>query len=338
MRALVISENRTMDVASVDPDPLLQGSVRIRVHRSGICGTDLHARTNPRYAPGSILGHEIAGEVAETGSEVTGWQVGDRVALYHGVPCGTCRMCTTERAYMCLNHVANALGLGVTRGGMAEQIVVPQSLLHRVPDALTFDAAAVAEPLSIAIHGVNKAGLEKGQKACVLGAGPIGVMTACVLRARGIEDVVLVDPNPARRQLATDLGFVTLDLDDIGRALTSVLGRMPEAVLECSGHPSAAGLGVELVAHSGRVVLQGVPREPVPVSQLQVVMKEAVLVGAASCTQGELDEALALLAAGSVRADQLVTSVVELDRAQEMFDALLDPQGAHLKVLLAPTT
>jgi 2-desacetyl-2-hydroxyethyl bacteriochlorophyllide A dehydrogenase len=325
-----------MAVMDVEPQDLPADGVRVRVLRSGICGTDLHARTNPRYPVGAVLGHEIAGEVIAIGDQVTGWEVGDRVALYHGTPCGTCQMCRTDRSYMCLNHLDNALGLGVTRGGMAEEIVVGQGLLHRVPEGLSMDAAAVAEPLSIAVHGVNKADLRGHEPVCVLGAGPIGVMTACVLRGRGHDRVVVVDPNPGRRARAEGIGFVAVELDQLDEVLQRELGQRPDVVFECSGHPSAAGLAVAVVAHSGRIVLQGVTREPVAISQMQVVMKEVLLVGAASCTQAELDEALQLLASGRVDASQLVTAVVPPERAHEMFEALQDPEGTHLKVLIAP--
>lgn len=338
MRAVVIADDRTMQLTDIEKPPLGADQVRVRVVRCGICGSDLHARKNPRYPAGAVLGHEIVGRLVEVGAELRGWEEGERVALYHGTPCGDCEMCRAGRSYMCTNHLSRALGLGVAPGGYADEIVVPPSLLHRIPQVLSYDHAALAEPLSISIHGVHQAKVEAGDAVCVLGAGPIGAMAACALHARGVKDVVVVDPNDGRREKMRALGFATVGLHDpVTEVVAALGGRRPIAVLECSGHPTAAGLAVDLVAYTGRVVLQGVPREPIALSQFAIVQKEVELVGAASCTQDELDDALKLLTAGLIPADALVTAVVPLERTQELFDALTSAQNTHMKVLLAPS-
>lgn len=339
MKVARISPERTIEVAQISEPATASGAVKVRVERCGICGTDLVARTspNPRWAVGSVLGHEIVGTVEEVGEGVSGWTLGDRVALYHGSPCGTCEMCTSGRDYLCLDHLDSALGHGVAQGGYAERIVVSPTLLHRIPEALSFDQAGIAEPLAIAFHGVNKSTAKRGDAVCILGAGPIGAMTAAALKARGITDIVFVDPNPARRGLMEKSGYRTVDLEMVKTDGAAMLGaRRPTAIFECTGHVEAAGLAVELIAYNGRIVLQGVPKAPVQVSQYSVVQKEVEIVGSASCTQEEMEEAIGHLAAGRVRAEDIVTAIVPLEAVDAMFDALLDPMGGQLKILIAP--
>lgn len=339
MKVARISPERTIEVVDIPEPGVTAGSVKVRVERCGICGTDLVARTspNPRWAVGSVLGHEIVGTVVEVGAGVSDWATGDRVALYHGSPCGQCEMCTSGRDYLCLDHLDSALGHGVAQGGYAEHIVVSPALLHGIPDSLSFDQAGITEPLAIAFHGVNKSTAQPGDAVCILGAGPIGAMTAAALKARGIDDLVFVDPNPARRALMERSGYRAIDLAAVKADGFSALGgRRPTAVFECTGHVEAAGLAVELIAYNGRIILQGVPKAPVLISQYSVVQKEVEIVGSASCTQEEMEEAIGHLAAGRVRAEDIVTAVVPLEQADAMFDALLDPTGNQLKVLIAP--
>jgi 2-desacetyl-2-hydroxyethyl bacteriochlorophyllide A dehydrogenase len=339
MKVARISPERRIEVAEIDEPGVTHGTVKVRVERCGICGTDLVARTspNPRWAVGSVLGHEIVGTVVEIGEGVSGWKEGDRVALYHGSPCGACEMCTSGRDYLCLDHLDAALGHGVAQGGYAEHIVVGPNLLHRIPDGLSFDQAGITEPLAIAFHGVNKSTAKAGDAVCILGAGPIGAMTAAALKARGVTDIVFVDPNPARRALVAASGYHAVDLAAVKEKGPAALGeRQPTAIFECTGHVEAAGLAVDLIAYNGRIILQGVPKAPVLISQYSIVQKEVEIVGSASCTQEEMEEAIGHLAAGRVRAEDIVTAVVPLDEADAMFDALLDPAGDQLKVLIAP--
>ncbi|EME18541.1 zinc-dependent alcohol dehydrogenase [Rhodococcus triatomae] len=337
MRAAVIAEDRSIDIIEI-PDPTPgAGEVRIRVSRSGICGSDLHALHNPRYPSGAVMGHEVSGVIDELGSDVTNWQVGQRVALYHGTPCGHCSTCRAGHSHICRNHLDTALGLGTVQGGMAELIVVNHTLLHALPDDVSDEAGSVAEPLAIAIHGVVKGQVDPDVGVVVLGAGPIGAMVACALRARGSERVVVVDPNPLRRAAMSTMGFAAVDLEDVGSSVRGHLGGRPSVVFECSGHPTAAGLAVSLADSAGRVVLQGVPLEPVALSQFAVVQKELDIIGAASCTPSELDEALQHIQAGRIPVEQLVSVVAPLSEAGRYFADLTHGDGRHLKVQLDPT-
>lgn len=337
MEAAVISAERRLVVENVAEPELVAESVRLKVDRCGICGSDLHLRSDERIvAPGAVLGHEIVGTVLDVGEGVTSWRPGQRVASYHAVACGECERCVSGRRHMCARALQLSLGLGTVQGGYAERIVVPQVLLHEIPDHLSFDEAALTEPLAIGLHGVSMADVEPGASVCILGAGPIGVMAALALRLRGIDNVVLVDPNPHRRRAVEALGFWSVDLDGVESSVLKVLGESPRAVMEASGHVTSPGLAVELAGPSGRIVLQGRPGAPVLVTQQLVVSKELSVVGAVNCTEQEFVEALKHIADGLLPAGQVVSDVVPLAEADAMFDQLLSPGNQSSKVLLAP--
>jgi 2-desacetyl-2-hydroxyethyl bacteriochlorophyllide A dehydrogenase len=195
---------------------------------------------------------------------------------------------------------------------------------------------ALVEPLAVALHGINRGGVGSDRPAAVVGAGPIGVMTALALRARGTERLVVLEPNELRRERMDALGIPAVGLDGAGAAVRAELGSDPAVVYECAGHPSAPALAIDLVGPAGCVVLLGALDEPVEISQMTLIVKEADLRASFGYRPGDFTEAVALLAAGRIPVDQVVTAVEPLERAEEMFDALERPGSEHLKVLLRP--
>ena len=163
-------------------------------------------------------------------------------------------------------------------------------------------------------------------------------MTAVALRARGVERVVVVEKNERRLERARGLGFDAIGLDGVHEGALAALGGVPPAVVfECAGNPAAPNLAIELVAPSGRVILLGVLEEPVPISQLLLMLKEAQIRSSFAYRPGDFDEAIALIEAGKVPADELITGREPLTRAQECFEDLVSPETEHLKVLLKPS-
>lgn len=170
--------------------------------------------------------------------------------------CGECELCRSGNEQVCLHAVANGVGLGTGRpGGYAERLLVDAAMLFALPAALDERSAALAEPTAVAVHAVAKAELRPGDRVVVLGAGPIGVITALVLRARGFEDVTLVSRNVAQARAAQGLGLATVALDDAHDAAGA------GAVFECAGTPAAASLALDLVGPLGRVILVGIALE-----------------------------------------------------------------------------
>ena len=160
------------------------GELKVRVEASGLCGTDLHIASGeyPFARPGVTIGHEVAGTVVEIGPGVTGFSLGERVVVDPNIQCRTCSYCHASRPHLCERPQA----LGVTRdGGLAEEVMLPAAQAYRVPDGVPPEAAALTEPLACALHAVDLSGVRPGQRALVLGAGPIGVVCAAPPLAAG---------------------------------------------------------------------------------------------------------------------------------------------------------
>jgi (R,R)-butanediol dehydrogenase / meso-butanediol dehydrogenase / diacetyl reductase len=328
MRAVVIQPDRSLAVDEVpEPEPG-PGQVRVRVEACGICGSDLHMRRNEGLLPaGSIMGHEFSGTLDAVGDAVDGWTTGERVCVFPGKPLDRHDLAAQLEA---------GIGLGPLPGAYAEAVVCQAESLWRLPDGMELEHGALVEPLAVALHGLDIAGIETGDSAAVLGAGPIGAMVLAALAARGIEQVALVEPNESRRALAEDLGAAAAGLDGVHAAVLEALGAPPAFVFECAGHPSAPALATELVAPEGVVCLLGVLEEPVEISQMNLILKEAQVRASFGYRPRNFDEAIDLIASGRVPVERLVTAREPLERAEEMFAELLRAGTEQLKVLLKP--
>jgi 2-desacetyl-2-hydroxyethyl bacteriochlorophyllide A dehydrogenase len=337
MRALQITEERHLAEADLpDPEPGA-GEVVVEVAFCGICGSDLHMLPSPALAPGTVMGHEFSGKIAAVGEGVADWSEGDRVSVLPGTPCGECPQCKTDREHLCVQGIVRGHGLGGKPGAYAERVAVHTDSLYRLPDSVSDEHGALVEPLAVGVHADSLADMAPDDPAVVLGAGPIGVMTSLALRAGGAERILVVEPGEHRRRAIEDLGFDAVPLDGVHDAVISHFdGTLPATVLECAGHPKAVGLGLELVAPAGTVVAVGVLEEPVEINQLLLTMKEARIQGAFAYRRDDFDGAIELLESGEIPADKLITQVVPLGGAQEMFDELRRPGTEQLKVLLKP--
>jgi 2-desacetyl-2-hydroxyethyl bacteriochlorophyllide A dehydrogenase len=337
VRAVAIAEDRSLQPTTLDERPLAAHEARVTVAFCGICGSDLHLRHSPAVAAGSVMGHEFSGTVSELGDRVEEFSVGDRVAVYPFVSCGECPNCRRGDFHVCVNAALTGLGLGMNPGGYAESVVVDASMLVPLPAGLSMEHGALVEPLAVGLHGIQIGEAEPGDACAVIGAGPIGVVTALGLRARGIDRVVVVERNEHRQERMRSLGFDAVGLEDVHMRVVEALGgEPPDVVFECAGNPAAPQLAAELVRSRGIVVLLGVLEEPVEISQLVLIVKEAQMRAAFAYTRADFNEAVQLLAARKVPADDLITGTAPLERAQEMFDRLESPATRDVKILLSP--
>jgi threonine 3-dehydrogenase len=258
--------------------------VLIRVHRTGICGTDLHieawdawaART---IAPPLIVGHEFVGEIVEVGSNVSDFHPGELVSGEGHVTCGRCRHCLAGRRHLC----AHAIGLGVGRdGAFAEFVVLPMANVWHHAPGIDEDVAAIFDPFGNAVH-TALAFPVLGEDVLVSGAGPIGLMATAVIRHAGARFVVVSEPNPFRRGLADVMGATVSidprerDLGDVQRQLGMVEGF--DVVLEMSGNPTAFRTAIANMAHGGGLAALGLPTEDIPIDLTEVVFKMLTIKG-----------------------------------------------------------
>jgi 2-desacetyl-2-hydroxyethyl bacteriochlorophyllide A dehydrogenase len=339
MKAVEIGEDRSLRPTELAERPVGPEEARVRVAFCGICGSDIHLRASPAIPPGAVMGHEFSGTVSEVGEAVERFSSGDRVAVFPFAPCGECPNCLRGDYHVCQQAATTGIGLGINPGAYAESVVVDESMLIPLPDDLSLEHGALVEPLAVALHGIDIGGAAAGDACVVIGAGPIGVMTALALKARGIERVLVIERNERRRERIESLGFDALGLEDVHvKVLEALDGDLPDVVLECAGNPAAPQLAIELIRSRGIVVLLGVLEEPIEISQLVLMIKEAQLRASFAYRRESFDEAISLLSEGSLPADRLITDRVPLERAQEMFERLEDPATEDIKVLLRPVS
>ena len=323
MRAAVLREAGRLAVEEVprpEPEP---GELLLRVRDCGICGSDLHAaHTLP---PGTVMGHEFAGEVAALGSGVSGWDVGEPVVALPYMACGSCAACVAGDGIRCTT--IRSLGLGDLPGAYAEYVRVhPESCL-RIPDGIGFRAAALVEPLAVALHGVRMAPVAAGTGCLVMGAGPIGLTTLLWCRAMGAVTVVS-DPAEGRAALARRLGArATADpaREHPGSRLQGLTGRDPEVVFECVGVRGTLNDALAQAGIRGTVVVLGVCFGTDEIVPGLAVMKELVVRFALAYTKSDFAAALAALQERRLDVDALVTDVVTVEDAPQAFEALMRP-------------
>jgi threonine dehydrogenase-like Zn-dependent dehydrogenase len=330
-----IASDRSLRLVDLPEEPLFPGQVRIAVRLAGICGSDLHMREMPEISPGVVMGHEFMGVVSELGPDTEGWNTGDRVVANPLEPCGDCRLCRAGRGQLCANAIPGGIGLGIRRGAYAESVVVKKERLFRLPDHVTDADGAVVEPLAVAVHGVRVGGVAAPDKCVVIGAGPVGIMTACALRAAKVEPVTVVDPADARRQFAGTLGFLTAQAID-GPDASELLPDGADVAFDCTGHPDVIGAVMQVLNPGGKVIVLGVPMASSSVHLGWVAAREIEILGSLGYTDDDFATAIGYLASGAISIPNFVTTVDRLDRADYWFSELTSGRTDQVKVLLSP--
>ncbi len=342
MKALVLeayNRLRYMDV----PDPVAGPSeVLVRVAACGICGSDVHGvdGSTGRRRPPVIMGHEAAGTIAAIGDDVSDWHTGDRVTFDSTISCGRCDLCRQGRVNLCEDR--RVLGVSCEEyrcdGAMAEYVVVPQRILYRLPEGLSFEAAAMVEPLSVAVHAVERIRPHLGETAVVVGAGVIGLLAAQVLRAAGCPRVLAVDLDASRLRMAERLGAevgLNAGEDGVQERIREWSDGGVDVAVEAVGLSPTVSLAVTVVRKGGAVALVGnvAPQVDWP---LQAVVTRELSVYGSCASAGEYPACLDLLADGAVNVEPLISEVVPLSRGAEAFERLRRGEPGLIKVMLAP--
>lgn len=301
------------------PEPGL-GEVLVRVGSVGVCGSDVHYYEHGRIGPyvvdrPLVLGHEAGGEVAALGQGVDSLAHGQRVSVEPGVPCRCCSECLAGRYNLCAD--VRFFATPPHDGAFCEYVAMPAAFVHPVPHTVSDDAAGLLEPLSVGVWACRRGRVTPGSRVLVTGAGPIGLMSAQAARAFGATEVWVSDVNPHRLDLARRLGAQPLDVS--GRPLGE-WGVQPDVLLECSGNPRATREAILTVARAGRVVLVGMGSDELTIPLPYVQNHEIVLAGAFRYAN-TWPTAIALVAAGRVDLDSLITGHYGLDDVEKALTA-----------------
>jgi (R,R)-butanediol dehydrogenase/meso-butanediol dehydrogenase/diacetyl reductase len=281
VHAVKVGEDRRLvavECPAPEPGP---GQALVEVAYCGICGSDLHFRDVPELFPaGTVPGHEFSGRILRVGDGVRGWRAGDRVCVLPFAQCGECASCVAGDEQVCPHAVSDGVGLGTGRpGAYAGQVVVDERMLFSLPDSVDDRAGTLVEPLAVAIRAVDLADVKPDEPVLVLGAGPIGLLTALVLGHRGVERVAVCSRNPARGRRAAALGLSTISIEEVhsmaegtgaagsGAGAEGPGGGSPACVFECAGTSAAAGLAVQVLHPLGRLLLVGLALEPLDLAR-----------------------------------------------------------------------
>jgi L-iditol 2-dehydrogenase len=343
MKALTLKQYKKFALEEV-PEPVVPpDSVLVAVKACGICGSDVHGMdgSTGRRQPPIIMGHEAAGVVARIGAEVKDWQPGARVTFDSTIYCGKCDFCREGRFNLCGNRRVLGVSCGEYRqhGAFAQYVAVPERILHRMPDAMPFEHAAMTEPLSIAFHAVRRARPAAGNRAIVIGAGLIGLLLVQTLRRAGCGQIIAVDIAPHKLDLAGKLGATaTVNSGEAG-ALEQILdltdGRGAECVFEAVGIAPTVDLAMRSARRGGSVTLVGNVSPTVEFPLQLCVTRELTLYGScASC--GEYPGCLEAISSGLINIAPLISAVAPLEEGAAWFERLYRREPGLIKVMLTP--
>lgn len=343
MKALILREYNQL-VCEDAPEPAIAANeVLVAVKACGICGSDVHGMdgSTGRRRPPIIMGHEAAGVIARLGANVIGWSAGDRVTFDSTIYCGSCRFCRRGQINLCENR--RVLGVSCAdyrqQGAFAEYVAVPQHILYRLPDNVSFENAALIEPFTIALHAVARRHVTLNQSAVIIGCGMIGLALLQTARLAGFGRIIVVDTAADRLARAAKLGAQhtvnSAECDAAAQIRQLTDGAGADHALEAVGVSATVELAVRCVGKGGAVTLVGNVSPEVKLPLQETVTREISLFG--SCASaGEYGACLDLMARGAITTAPLLSAVAPLSEGAAWFKRLHAREAGLLKVILAP--
>ncbi len=349
MRAAVLhgkNDLRVQDCPVPIPGPL---EVLMRVHACAICGTDPRVIREgwPGMPPFGVFipGHEYSGQIVAVGPGVTGFAVGDRVAIESHKGCGHCINCKRGRYTICLNYGKPETGhrhYGFTfNGGYAQYAVNHISTLYRIGDNVAYEEAALVTTAACVHFALdNVGGLLGGETVAVLGPGPIGLMGVQLVKALGATKVILTGTRPERLAAGKALGANVVvnvhEQDPVAVVKAETGGLGAELILECSGSSEAAAQAVEMGRRGARISFIGDPHTPATINLRRFVLEDMRAAGVRGEGMADCQRSLALLAAGRIAAKPMITHHFPLEQINEALQTFIQRKGGALKVILLP--
>ncbi len=345
MKALLLTAPSTLAIVDFPTPAIADDEVLVRIHACGICGSDFHGwdgSSGRRQAP-LIMGHEASGEIVATGPRVEKWHAGDRVTFDSTIYCGVCHFCCQGQINLCENR--RVVGVSPTEykqhGAFAEFVAVPSRILYRLPDTLPFDQAAMIEPVSIAVHAVQRITIAATDTVVVVGSGMIGLLIVQALRWAGAKRIVAVDLAENRLTLARRLGathtFNPSTSDVAAEVARLTEGRGADAAFEVVGLTPTVNLAIAVLKRSGSCVLVGNLSPKTQDFPLQAVVTKEITVTGTCSSAGEYPLCLDLIARGVIDVKPMIETVAPLDDGAAWFEKLSAKDGGkYMKVILQP--
>lgn len=341
MKALVLTGPREFsyqDVITPVPGP---GEVRVRVRVCAVCGSDVHGSdgSTGRRRPPVIMGHEASGVIDDVGDGVEGWMPGDRVTFDSTIYCGECEMCRTGQVNLCAGRRVLGVSCAEYRqdGAFAEYVCVPERILYRLPDAVSFLQASMVEPLAIACHAALRTPVRKGCDALVAGVGTIGMLAVQVLKSMGAGRVIAADIDEARLKMAlrcgADEAVNSAAPDALPRIMEMTGGKGVDLAFDAMGISATVNLCARAGALNAHIVLIG-NVAPVVDFPLQAAVTRQQTYHGSCASAGEYPRCLEMIASGAIDAAALVSKVVPLSEGAEWINKVYDREPGLYKIAL----
>lgn len=343
MKAAVLTkpghiEIQELDIPTPGPDEAL-----VRVRAVGLCGSDVHYYEHGKIGPyvvtkPIILGHEAAGEIVAVGSEVRHLKAGQRVTIEPGVTCGRCEYCKSGRYNLCPN--VRFLATPPYDGAFCEYIAIRADFLYPIPDSMSYEKAALIEPLSVGLHAVSRGGLKTGETVVIMGMGPIGMMTLLAAKAAGAGRVIGVDLERFRLERALQMGadgVVNLREEDGMEAILRLTGgRKADLAIETAGNGKAAQASLQAVRRGGRVVLVGLPQEEATPLNIPYIVDNEIDIRGVFRYHNTYPTGVAVMSAENLNLDPVITDRMTLDETPKAFEKAIEEKHSTLKIVIEP--
>ena len=330
MKASLFVGERKFEYTEVEEVLPAVGQVQVKIAYCGICGTDLHifqGAMAQRLTLPQAIGHEISGTVARIGAGVEGLKTGDKVTVRPLDPCGDCPACRAGYSHICYN--LKFMGID-TVGAFQEYWTVPAYTIHKLPDTINLQTAALIEPLAVACHDVRMSRLKEGEDVVVIGGGPIGILVALVARQTG-GNVIISEVSEYRLGIAKKLGFKTVNPakeDAVAFINNATEGKGAEVVFEVSGVQAGVDVTTQVTATRARIVVVAIHAEKKEVDLFRFFWRELELIGVRVYESEDFDKAIDLIAGDKIDLSDIITDVKNLDEMNEVFEGTLsDPQA-----------
>lgn len=336
MKAAVFTAIRKLEIRDMPAPACPPGWARIKVLSAGVCSTDVHIvnGTFQHAQPPAILGHEIAGVVDAVGESVQAFRVGDRVTVETAVGCGLCMYCRTGNKHLC--DEGGEIGFPPYQGGYAQYTIAPQTCLRRVPNTISFDEAGILEAVACPFGAVERLGMRAGEDVVIIGGGIAALAFLQSVTRHSPRRVILATRRPENLKIAYDMGATqVIGLTDWVEYVREITHGGATLTIDAAGAPGTGECAVACTRKQGRIVLYGIPKDPISLSVEDIVLRQLSIYGV---TNNELtwDTLLTQVESGAMRIAPFVTHVFALKEIAQAFDLVQKRPAGLIKAVIHP--
>ncbi|MFX1235018.1 MAG: zinc-binding dehydrogenase [Promethearchaeota archaeon] len=322
MKGIYFTQINKVELKDDLPKPQIQADeVLIKVKICGICGSDIGSfLTGALESQQIILGHEFSGEIVELGERVKKLKLGDRVTANPNIPCLECNYCRAGLEFLCIHNT-----IGITlNGALAEYVKIRSDRIHKLPNSVSFEEAAMVEPISNAVQAVKISGFKIGDNAAVFGAGPVGLLVIQVLKKAGASNIYVIEPVESKHKLALEFGADQVFPPDKWSRILKLTDKIgPDFIFDCVALPETIITSLQLVKRGGLIMVIGIHSEPFEMRGiLQLMSKNITIKGMYLADQDSFRTALKLLEQKEIEIDSIITKKIKLDQVPETFKNL----------------